>query len=333
MKTFRKWMAAFLVLMICTGCGIAAAEEKSGTIDLPMAGIRIDVPAVFGETKGVIGTDGAMELASGSNIYYAYLYYCATGREEFDQLFAEDPGMLSSRVEVICYVFAIGNSLDFSTMVSLTGIPLAAENALQIGQAGTYTFYLYMQENPEFAASVGGEYGAEYTALCSMEEQIAAGLECYEPVNEYTASLGGTVIRFEGTDLNGNPVSSEKLFAQHEITMVNIWATWCGPCVSELKDLQALHLRFLEKDCGIVGLMTDRNTEEAQRLVRENGMTYPVVLAPDKFDSIVPFSAIPTTFFVDRNGTYLGPKIVGVQTAQYEQTMESLLAERNQKNQ
>ena len=324
-RTFRKWMAALLILMICTGCGNAPAEENSRTIDLPMAGIRIDISAVFGETKGVIGTDGAMELASGSNIFYSYLFYCAAPREEFDRLYTENPGALSSRAAAICYLFTVGGGLDFATMVQLTGIRFAAENAVQVGQAGGYTFYLYMSGSPEFAASVGEAYGAEYTALCGMGEEIATGLTCYAPVNEYTASLEGTVIRFEGTDPEGNPVSSEELFAKHEITMVNIWATWCGPCVSELQELQAIHLRFLEKDCAVVGLMTDRNTEEAKRLIQANGMTYDIVLAPDNFNSIVPFTSIPTTFFVDRNGTYLGPKIVGAHPQQYEATMESLL--------
>ncbi|MBQ3381437.1 MAG: TlpA family protein disulfide reductase [Oscillospiraceae bacterium] len=43
-------------------------------------------------------------------------------------------------------------------------------------------------------------------------------------------------ISFETRDLDGNPVSSEDLFKQNTITMLNFWATWCGPCKAELRD-------------------------------------------------------------------------------------------------
>ena len=321
---FRKWIAGLLILMICFGCGAAPAEENSGTVELPMMGISVDVPAIFGETQGVISSDGAMELAEGSGVYYAYLYYCAVSREEFDRLFEENIEALISRTSLICYLFAVGEKKDYSAVTALVGDALPAENAVQVGQAGDYTCYLYMAEDPEFAASLDEAYGAEYTAACASPERIAAGITCTEPLNEYSR-LDGTVIRFEGTDLDGQPVSSEELFAQHEITMVNIWATWCGPCVSELKDLQEIHTGFLEKDCCIVGLMIDNNLEEARRLIEENGMTYAVVLAPKNFDTVFPYSAVPTSFFVDRNGVYLGEKIVGVDTQQYAKTLDALL--------
>ena len=49
--------------------------------------------------------------------------------------------------------------------------------------------------------------------------------------------LVGKTLSFETTDLDGNTVKSEDLFAQHELTMVNIWTTWCGPCKGELAGL------------------------------------------------------------------------------------------------
>ena len=67
-------------------------------------------------------------------------------------------------------------------------------------------------------------------------------------------------------------ISSAELFAKNEITMVNIWATWCGPCVGELGELQELHTRMQEKECGIVGLLDDDKLEEARRLVQQGGI-------------------------------------------------------------
>ena len=58
--------------------------------------------------------------------------------------------------------------------------------------------------------------------------------------------LVGKTIHFETKNIDGNPIKSEDLFSTHDVTMVNIWATWCGPCKKELKELGNLHRR-LEK--------------------------------------------------------------------------------------
>lgn len=188
-----------------------------------------------------------------------------------------------------------------------------------------FSDYLYPDESPDFAASVG-EYGEEYTALCAAKDQLAACFACYTPVNEYT-ELDGHVLRFDAKDLDGNPVSSEELFSKHAVTMVNLWATWCGPCVGELKELQAIHTHILEKDCAVVGLLTNDNIEEARRLMEANGITYDVVRVSSDLTFVFPYSAIPTTFFVDRDGVFLGTKFVGAYPELYESALEPFLAQ------
>ena len=54
-------------------------------------------------------------------------------------------------------------------------------------------------------------------------------------------STGSKFPAFTGKDLDGNDVSSDKLFAANAVTVVNFWFTTCGPCVGELGDLDALH--------------------------------------------------------------------------------------------
>ena len=41
-------------------------------------------------------------------------------------------------------------------------------------------------------------------------------------------------VAFETTDLDGNTVNSADLFAASKLTMINIWGTFCGPCISEM---------------------------------------------------------------------------------------------------
>ena len=155
-----------------------------------------------------------------------------------------------------------------------------------------------------------------------MRDEIASGITCIEPYDPVV----GTKIEFETKDLDGNSVTSADLFAQNEVTMINVWATWCGPCIGELSELQQIHSRMQEKNCGIVGLLTDADLEAARRLVEENGVEYPVILAPDNLMEILPVNAYPTSYFVGRDGTVLDSAIVGAYVEKYEPTMEKLLA-------
>ena len=318
----KRILSLLAALAVCAGCMAAVSAEEPSVFDMPAAGLKFVSPPEYESAKGLITTDGLMEL--GVNNYYSYFYYLAVTREEYDRLQAENPDALQSRAGLLFYAFALGDGRDFSYVTGQTGGSFTADRALLLGQEGGYSFYLYMAEDAGFAASVGGEYGEEYAALCAMRDETAAAFTCSAPVNEHTG-MDGAVIRFTATDLDGNPVSSEELFSKHAVTLVNIWATWCGPCVGELAELQAIHTRLLEKDCAVVGLLTDMNVEEARRLIRENGITYDVVLVWNDLSYVFPYSAIPTSILVDRNGAFLGTKIVGAQPDLYEAAVEPFL--------
>ena len=63
------------------------------------------------------------------------------------------------------------------------------------------------------------------------------------------------MLHFETADIDGNPVKSENLFSAHAVTMINIWATWCGPCKKELEELGNMHRRLETKNAAIVGII------------------------------------------------------------------------------
>lgn len=123
------------------------------------------------------------------------------------------------------------------------------------------------------------------------------------------------------TDLDGNEVGSE-LFAEHQMTMINIWATFCNPCLSELPEL-AKEYAQTPGGVQIVGICTDvldqkgNQVEEqidlAKQALRLTGADYQN-LVPDKaFLNVLMESipGVPTTFFVDSQGKLLGEAVVG----------------------
>ena len=112
--------------------------------------------------------------------------------------------------------------------------------------------------------------------------------------------------------------------------MVNIWASWCGPCIRELPELQAISERLKERGCSVIGLLYDGDDaaalETAKKLMTDNGVSYLVILPPENVDSLFPLEAFPTTYFVDSDGKIISEPIVGAYIDQYEATVDALLA-------
>ena len=77
---------------------------------------------------------------------------------------------------------------------------------------------------------------------------------------------------FDSQTLEGEEVT-EEIFANADLTMVNIWGTFCGPCISEMPDLGEIADEYAEKGVQIVGIVsdvTDPENEEAKAVKREN---------------------------------------------------------------
>ena len=123
---------------------------------------------------------------------------------------------------------------------------------------------------------------------------------------------------FTGKDLDGNDVSSDKLFSGNAFTVVNFWFTTCKPCVGELGDLDALHKDVAGKGGAVVGINAftlggdAAAIADAKDVLTKSGATYQNVYfdadsEAGKFTENV--YAYPTTYVVDRNGNIVGDPI------------------------
>ena len=317
----KKLLSLFLTLALCAACLVAVADEPV-TTDFPKAGLKFVCPQAFIDAEGLCYVEGPADL--GNDSFYVFGYYIGVTEEEYDQVLNERD-RLNELTAPLFYAFTLANGLTLADLSEATGLEFSPEDTVRLGQLGSISYWLYMMPDADFGKRVAPDFAAEYEQLCGLKDEIAAGFTCYEPVSPVDA-LKDTVISFEATDLDGNTVSSADLFAQHEITMVNLWATWCGPCISELPDLQAIHTRIAEKDCSVLGLLGDNDVDAARSLIKENGITYPVVIGSQEFIASFPFKGYPTTFYVDRNGVFLGTLLTGVQTSRYEPALNDLLS-------
>lgn len=114
----------------------------------------------------------------------------------------------------------------------------------------------------------------------------------------------------EGTDLQGNHVSSEDY--QGKVLVVNVWGSWCGPCREEAPELARAAKELKSKGVQFLGLTTKSQTGEGApsqdvRFAEDSGMTYPSIQDYDGeqqlgFVDSLPAAGIPTTWIIDRQG-------------------------------
>lgn len=132
------------------------------------------------------------------------------------------------------------------------------------------------------------------------------------------ASVG----EFTTQDIHGETVTQD-IFKDYDLTLVNIFATWCSPCVGEMPDLEKLHQQMADRGVNVVGVVLDtldengeiiqEELELAQQLEVKTGVTYPILLPdPGYFNGrLTGIDAIPETFFVDKNGNIVGETYTG----------------------
>lgn len=142
-------------------------------------------------------------------------------------------------------------------------------------------------------------------------------------------------IGFEGQDIEGNTVSNA-VFSESKLTMVNVWATYCNPCLSEMPGLGELANEYASEDFQIIGIISDVQTGAASEtiayaadLIEQTGADYThLLLNKSLYDALLTdVTAVPTTYFIDANGTILDTVVGSMEKSAWEEKINALLEE------
>lgn len=119
----------------------------------------------------------------------------------------------------------------------------------------------------------------------------------------------------DGGDIEAQRVTQD-IFADYDLTMVNIWATWCGYCIQEMPELAKLK-DMLPENVNLISICDDASTEIqlAYEILQTTGATnFSTLMATQEmYDQFLnQVYAFPTTYFLDSNGMPVGEAITGV---------------------
>lgn len=120
---------------------------------------------------------------------------------------------------------------------------------------------------------------------------------------------------FSAKDIEGNKVDNS-IFKENKVTLVNVWATWCGPCVNELPEIQKVYSELKDQGIGVVGIVADGNDakDTAKELIELENLKYKMIIPDSNLEKnlISTLRGFPTSYVVDSEGKILGMKLGGM---------------------
>lgn len=193
---------------------------------------------------------------------------------------------------------------------------------LGTSEDGNYKYYLSINKDAE--SDLTDEIEKIETTITEMTA-FDPNKSVFDMPAENANPAAENVGAFETTDIDGNAYT-EKVFSDYDLTLVNIFTTWCSPCVKEIPELQELYKEMKDKGVGVAGVVLDTTDEKGnqdEEAVKKAGILqektkaeYPFLI-PDTTmmnGRLQGISAFPETFFVDKDGNIVGDTYTGSHT-------------------
>ena len=122
--------------------------------------------------------------------------------------------------------------------------------------------------------------------------------------------VGEPLADFNLPDMNGRPVQLTAL--KGKVVFINVWTTWCPPCIEEMPTIQRLHEQLNPKGLVVLAINMDAlGKQTVEPFLAKRNLTFPILLDPEsQTERLYRTAGIPESFIVDKAGR-LVEKIVG----------------------
>jgi len=139
--------------------------------------------------------------------------------------------------------------------------------------------------------------------------------------------FGRTPPELVGNDLNGKKIDLADY--RGKIVLLEFWATWCGPCISQMPNMKRMYDQYHNQGLEIIGVNLDQNLEAAKSFIDQQQINWPHIADQATYRSVnankYNVKEIPATFLIGTNGkiVYASEPFVG-----FESVIRRLLAQK-----
>lgn len=165
---------------------------------------------------------------------------------------------------------------------------------------------------------------------CSDSDKVSSTMNTTNATSTAQAMpVAKTVPNFTTTTITGETVTND-IFAAKKITVMNIWGTFCPPCIAEMPELGEM-ARSMPEGSQIIGLVCDASEKSLQiqkalNITQKAGADF-VNIVPD--ENLLKFmedvEAVPTTIFINSKGEVVGKAVIGANVKGYKDELKRLL--------
>ena len=155
------------------------------------------------------------------------------------------------------------------------------------------------------------------TPVTLADVQLPAGVDTEKP------EVGFKAPAFTARNLKGHRVQLADY--KGKVVLLNLWATWCGPCRVEMPGMENLYRRYRSQGFEILAVSLDKgSSDKVQTFADDYQLSFPVLLDSEgqverRYNSVT----IPTTYVIDKNGMVVA-EVDGAKNWESEQTFEAL---------
>ena len=134
-------------------------------------------------------------------------------------------------------------------------------------------------------------------------------------------AVGKKIDNFTMPGLDGKNVDLMKEIGRNKVTVIDFWASWCGPCRQEMPMMVAMYGKYKSKGLGVVGISLDDNKEKWTKATETLGIKWPQMSDLKGWDNAaartIGVRSIPYTIVVDSKGTILQKQLRGAELEQF----------------
>jgi len=111
----------------------------------------------------------------------------------------------------------------------------------------------------------------------------------------------GPAPSFQLASMAGKPVSLDQYKGQ--VVMINFWASWCGPCRTEMPILEKLHAKYKPMGFTMIGVNVEPDSAEAAKWLKSTPVTFPILFdTKSEVSKLYSVASMPSTVIIDRKG-------------------------------